>query len=72
MGGRQGRLEDAARALREAIRLDPTMPHPRFNLALLCVSLRDRACVEEQRRTLETLAPEAARRAEQAMPQLPE
>jgi tetratricopeptide (TPR) repeat protein len=65
--GRQGRLGDAVHALREAIRLDPKMPHSRFNLALLCVSLGDRACAEEQRLALEKLAPEAADRVEQAM-----
>jgi hypothetical protein len=70
--GRQGRLADSERALREAVRLDPTMPHPRFNLALLCVALRERGCAEEQRRALEAIAPEAARRVGHAMRQLPE
>jgi tetratricopeptide (TPR) repeat protein len=66
---RRGRLDAAESAFREAIRLDPAMPHPRFNLAWVCLDRGNRACAEEQRRVLESTAPEAASRIASAMAQ---
>ncbi len=56
---RTGRPDLAARAFRESLRLDPDVPGTRLNLAYACISLRDRACIEEQRAALAGLEPRA-------------
>jgi hypothetical protein len=56
---RTGRPDLAARAFRESLRLDPSVPGTRLTLAYACISLRDRACIEEQRATLAGLDPQA-------------
>jgi hypothetical protein len=42
----------AAEAFRESLRLDPSRVGTRLNLAYACITLRDAACVEEQRKML--------------------
>lgn len=56
---RTGRPDLAVRAFRESLRLDPTVPGTRLSLAYACISLRDRACIEEQRAALAGLDPQA-------------
>jgi hypothetical protein len=49
----------AVEAFRESLRLDPGSIGTRLNLAYACITLRDAACVEAQRRSLATLDPDA-------------
>lgn len=49
----------AAEAFRESLRLDPNSVGTRLNLAYTCITLRDAACVEEQRRILASADPVA-------------
>lgn len=56
---RTGRPDLAVEQFRESLRLAPGVSGTRLNLAFACVSLRDFACVEEQRRALASLDPAA-------------
>jgi tetratricopeptide (TPR) repeat protein len=56
---RTERPDLAVRAFRESLRLDPGVAGTRLNLAYACISLRDLACIEEQRAALARLDPVA-------------
>lgn len=64
---RVGRPDLAVEAFRKSLAIAPARPGTRLNLAYACISLRDLACVEEQRRALTRLDPAAQRRLEQEM-----
>lgn len=53
------RPELAVGAFHESLRLDPGVAGTRLNLAYACITLRDVACIEEQRTALAALDPRA-------------
>jgi tetratricopeptide (TPR) repeat protein len=58
---RLGRPDLAAIAFRRSLELDGSVAGTRLNLAYACISLRDGPCIEQQRRLLSELDPEALR-----------